>query len=85
MFTLGMCQDISWKTLIVLNAVIWQFKDMDLILKDGIWMRVIAASNVGITSQLLDRFRKKQKDGSNLWNNYHNFTNNTNAASRGDT
>ena len=61
-----MCQDISWKTLIVLNAVIWQFKDMDLILKDGIWMKEIAATNVDIISLLLDPFRKKQKDGSNL-------------------
>ena len=69
MFTLGMCQDISWKTLIVLNAVIWQFKDMDLILRDGHWIKEIAASNVDTVSLLLGPSRKQQKDGSNLWNN----------------
>jgi len=42
-------------------------------LKDGIWMKEIAATNVDIISLLLDPFRKKQKDGSNLWNNCHHF------------
>ena len=65
-----MCQAISWKTPIVPIAVILQFKDMDLILRDGIWMKEIAASNADATSLLLDPFRKKQKDGSNLWNNH---------------
>ena len=65
-----MCQDISWKIPIVLNAVVWQFKDMDLILRDGIWMKEIVASNADTVFLLLDPSRKKQKDGSNLWNNY---------------
>ena len=64
-----MCQDISWKTPIVLNVVVWQFKDMDLILRDGNWIKEIAASNADTMSLLLDPSRKQQKDGSNLWNN----------------
>jgi hypothetical protein len=61
-----MCQDTSWKTLTVLSAVIWQFKDTGLILRDGIWMKEIAASSVDITSLLLDLYIRKVKDGSNL-------------------
>jgi cytochrome c-type biogenesis protein CcmH/NrfF len=43
---------------------------MGLILRDGIWMKEIAASNADIASQLLDLSRKKLKDGSKLWNNF---------------
>jgi hypothetical protein len=42
---------------------------MGLILRDGIWMKEIAVSNVDVASLLLDLSRKKLKDGSNLWNN----------------
>ena len=65
-----MCQDISWKIRIVLNAVLWLSKDMDLILRDGIWMKEIAASNVDLLFLLLDLPRKKLKDGSNLLNDF---------------
>ena len=65
-----MCQAISWKTPIVPIAVILQFKDMDLILRDGIWMKEIAANNADMASLSLDPSRKKQKDGSKLWNNH---------------
>ena len=65
-----MYQDTSWKTLTVLNVVIWQSKDMGLILRDGIWVKEIAASSVDITSRLLDLYRRKLKDGSNLQNNF---------------
>jgi hypothetical protein len=39
---------------------------MGLILRDGIWVKEIAASSVDITSRLLDLYRRKLKDGSNL-------------------
>jgi hypothetical protein len=42
---------------------------MDLILRDGIWMKEIAADNADTASLLLDPSRRKQKEGSNLWNN----------------
>jgi hypothetical protein len=42
---------------------------MGLILRDGIWMKEIAVSNVDVASLLLVLSRKKLKDGSNLWNN----------------
>jgi hypothetical protein len=61
-----MYQDTSWKTLTVLSAAIWQSKDTGLILRDGIWMKEIAASSVVIISLLLDLYKRKLKDGSNL-------------------
>jgi hypothetical protein len=39
---------------------------MDSILRDGIWMKEIAANNVERAFQLLDLFKRKTNDGFSL-------------------